>query len=303
VDFNQLRTFLEVSRNKSFSKAADKLHLTQPSISAQVRSLEKSLGHRLFERGGGKVTLTAAGRVFEPYVEDCLSRHNHIKLVLDDLSRSPRGSLTVSANDSTALYVLPHLFSRFKKQHPRVALTVNRTERVRTVELVLNREVDFGVVSLPLTEPRLKTEIIHEDELVLIASPRHPLVTGTTVTLEAVSKHSLLLPVRSRRREMLDRLFSERNLIPRIGMELDSNELLKRLIMADAGIGFLPLVNVAAEVRSKQLVVLKVKDVHIPRKLALIWHKDRDLPVACQMFFKVATGSWLSESLLAYGLA
>jgi DNA-binding transcriptional LysR family regulator len=171
------------------------------------------------------------------------------------------------------------------------------------VELVLNREVDFGVVSLPLADPRLKAEIIHEDELVLIASPRHPLATGEVVDLEAVSRHSLLLPVRSRRREMLDRLFSERNLIPRIGMELDSNELLKRLIMADAGVGFLPLVNVAGELRSKQLVALKIQGIHIPRKLALIWHKDRDLPLACQMFFKVATGSWLSESLLTYGLA
>src|SRR6202020_2599832 len=107
MDFDQLKTFLRRVRQKSFSRAAEKLHVTQPSISAQIRSLETHLGQRLLDRGGGKVTLTAAGRVFEPFAEDCLLRLKHISLMLADLERLPRGSLTVSANDSTALYVLP----------------------------------------------------------------------------------------------------------------------------------------------------------------------------------------------------
>src|ERR1700734_2857688 len=115
MDFDQLTTFLEVSRQKRFSRAAEKLHVTQPSISAQIRALETHLGHRLLDRGGGKVTLTAAGRVFEPFAEDCLLRLKHIHLTMADMERMPRGTLTVSANDSTALYVLPLLISKFKK--------------------------------------------------------------------------------------------------------------------------------------------------------------------------------------------
>ncbi len=290
LDFDHLRTFLEVSRNRSFSRAAEKLRLTQPSISAQIRSLERVVGHRLFDRGGGKVVLTAAGRVFEPYAEDCLSRLNHIQLLMSDLEHSPRGSVTVSANDSTALYVLPQFFSKFKRQYPRVALNIVRAERSETIESVLSREVDFGAVSLPIKDPRLHVELIHEDELVLVANPKHMLATGEMVNLEAVAKHSMLLPTKGRRRESLDLLFSERHLSPKIGMELDSNELLKRFILAEMGMGFLPRINVLQELKLQQLCEVPVEGVSLRRDLGLIFHKDRQLTRAGQIFFKVATG-------------
>ena len=293
MDFDHLKTFLEVSRQKSFSRAAEKLLVTQPSISAQIRALESALGHRLLERGGGKVTLTAAGRVFEPFAEECLTRLNHILLTIGDLERSPRGSLTVSSNDSTALYVLPTFFSRFKRQYSRVALNIVRAERAKTIESVLNREVDFGVVSLPIKDPRLHVEIIHKDELVLVVPAQHPLASeaaGHAVTLEQVARHSLLVPAQGRRREHLDLLFSQRKLTPRIGMELDSNELLKRLILADMGIGFLPRINILTELRAGLVQAVSIEGVEIPRDLGLISHRDRVLSRAGEVFFTVATG-------------
>jgi DNA-binding transcriptional LysR family regulator len=285
MDIDQLKTFLEVSRQKSFSRAAEKLYVTQPSISAQIRALETYLGHRLFERGGGKVTLTAAGRVFEPFAEDCLTRLNHMVLAMADLERSPRGSLSVSANDSTALYVLPVFFSKFRKQYPRVALNIVRAERTKSLELVLDREVDFGVVSLPLKDQRLHIEVVHKDELVLTVPGTHPLASHETVTLQQVAQHRLLLPKQGRRREQLDEL------IPRIGMELDSNELLKRLILKDMGIGFLPKINVHEELRAGVLKVVPIENVEISRDLALISRKDRLLTRAGNAFFTFATGN------------
>jgi DNA-binding transcriptional LysR family regulator len=290
MDFDHLKTFLEVSKQKSFSRAAEKLLVTQPSISAQIRSLESSLGHRLLERGGGKVTLTAAGRVFEPFAEESLSRLNHILLTIADLERSPRGTLTVSANDSTALYVLPSFFSKFKRQYSRVALNIVRAERTKTIESVLNREVDFGVVSLPVRDPRLHVEIIHKDELVLVVPAKHPLAAEETVTLEKLAKYSLLVPTSGRRRENLDMLFAERKLTPKIGMELDSSELLKRLILAEIGIGFLPRINILAELRADQVRALQIEGVSMPRDLGLISHKSRALSRAGNVFFTVATG-------------
>ncbi len=290
MDFNQLRTFLEVSRQKSFSRAAVKLLVTQPSISAQISSLEKILGVRLFERGGGKVTLTAAGRVFEPFAEDCITRFNHITLVMADLERSPRGSLLISANDSTALYVLPTFFSNFKKRYPRVSLNIMRAERSKTIESVLNREADFGVVSLPITDQRLHIEVIHEDEWVLVVPLEHPLASLGSVTLKQISQHNLLVPKQGRRREHLDQLFAQNNLRPRIAMELDSYELLKRLIMAGVGIGFLPRINILTELRAGLIRTVVSEGVVIPRNLALISRTDRVLTRSGHAFFNVATG-------------
>src|SRR5580698_1163276 len=285
MDFDQLKTFLEVSRQKSFSRAAEKLYVTQPSISAQIRALETFLGHRLLERGGGKVTLTASGRVFEPFAEDCLSRLNHVRLTIADLERLPRGSLTVSANDSTALYVLPSFFRKFQKQYPRVSLNIVRAERTKTLELVLAREVEFGVVSLPVKDPRLHIEIIHKDELVLVVPVTHPLSSSGSVSLEEIAKYGLLVPKQGRRRESIDQLFSQHKLIPRIAMELDSNELLKRLILAEMGLGFLPRINVLSELNRGTLRTLHVQDVEISRDLALISRHDRPLTRAGNAFF------------------
>jgi len=260
-----------------------KLLVTQPSISAQISSLEKTIGARLFERGGGKVTLTAAGRVFEPFAEDCISRLNHITLTLADLERSPRGSLLISANDSTALYVLP------KKRYPRVSLNIVRAERAKTIESVLNREADFGVVSLPVSDPRLHVELIHEDEWTLCMPPDHALCSQEIVTLKQIAQHSLLLPKTGRRREHLDHLFAQAKLRPRIGMELDSYELLKRLIIAGMGIGFLPRINVLAELRAGTIHAAQTEGLVIPRNLGLISRIDRELTRAGHAFYNVAT--------------
>ncbi len=290
MDFDWLNTFLEVARQKSFSRAGEKLNVTQPSISAQIRALETHVGHRLLERGGGKVTLTAAGRVFQPFAEQSLAQLKHIRLTLADLERMPRGTLTVSANDSTALYVLPLLISKFKKQYPRVALNIVRAERSKTVELVLDREVEFGIVSLPIKDPRLHLETIHEDKLMVVVPAGHPLTATENVTLAQVAKYGILIPKQGRRREALDFLFAQHKLTPRIAMELDSSELLKRLILAGLGIGILPRINIIAEVKQGLLQTIDVEGLEIPRHLALISRHDATLTRAGNAFFTFATG-------------
>jgi DNA-binding transcriptional LysR family regulator len=292
MDFEQLRTFLEVSRHKSFSRAGEKLSLTQPAISAQIRSLETEVGAQLFDRSGGKVTFTAAGRVFEPFAEHCLECHQHILLAVGEMQRTPRGEIAISANESTCLYVLPQVFTQFKQQYSRVALNIVRADRSRTIEAVLNREVDFGVVALPVKDVRLATEWIHKDELVLIAAQTHALVRNTSgkLRMEDVARHSLLLPKQGRQREQIDLLFSIRELKPNIGMELDSSELLKRFVAAGMGIGFAPRSSVAADEQAATLKVLPIEGVRLQRELALVFRKDKSLSRAAQAFLEIATG-------------
>ncbi len=290
MDFDWLTTFLEVSRLKSFSKAGKKLQLTQPSISAQIRSLETFLGHRLLNRGGGKVTLTAAGRVFQPFAEQSLAQLRHIQHTLADSERMPRGTLTISANDSTALYVLPLLISRFKKQYPRVSLSIVRAERSKTLELVLEREVDFGIVSLPVKDPRLDVEVIHQDKLILVVPAGHPLTELKKATLAEIARYGFLLPHKGRRREALDLLFEQNKVPVRIVMELDSSELLKRLILAGLGIGFLPRSNVLAELQQGTLHTIDVDGLNTSRDLGLISRRDALMTRASTALYTFATG-------------
>ncbi|MGA7887665.1 MAG: LysR family transcriptional regulator [Acidobacteriaceae bacterium] len=289
MDFEQLRTFLEVSRLKSFSRAAQKLLRTQPAISAQIRSLEQEVGTRLFDRDGGKVTYTPAGRLFEPFAESCMERQRHILLAIAEQERSPRGQLSISANEATHLYVLPQVFAQFRRQYPRVMLNVVRAERLRTLESVVNREVDFGVVSLPVRDPRLTVETVHRDELALVAPKGHPLAGRDTVKIPEAAKFPLLLPAHGRRREQLDELFRVNEIVPRIAMEVESSEMLKRYVAVGLGLGFLPRTNVAEEERAGSLSVLSVAGVRLPRDLALVFRKDRQLSRAAQEFLEIAT--------------
>jgi DNA-binding transcriptional LysR family regulator len=290
MDFEQLRTFLEVARYKSFSRAGEKLSLTQPAISAQIRSLETEVGAQLFDRTGGKVTFTAAGRLFEPFAEHCLDCHQHIVMAVGEMQRTPRGEVSISANESTCLYVLPQVFTQFKQQYSRVGLNIIRADRLKTLETVLNRDVDFGVVALPVKDARLTAEWIHKDELVLVAAPNHALARAGKLRMEDVARHPLLLPKHGRQREQIDLLFSIRELKPNIGMELDSSELLKRFVAAGMGIGFAPKSTIAADEEAGVLKILPIEGVRLVRELALVFRKDKSLSRAAQAFLEIATG-------------
>lgn len=290
MDFEQLRTFLEVCRLRSFSRAAEKLMVTQPAISAQIRTLENEVGARLFDRDGGKVTFTAAGKVFEPFAEHCLQCHNHITVAIGELHRSPRGELSVSANEATSLYVLPTVFAQFKQQYSRVGLSIVRADRAKSIESVLSREVDFGVVSLPLKDPRLLVDIIHRDEVVLVAPKNHSLAARESVKLPEIMQHSLLLPKQGRQRELIEDLFRTHEMQPRVAMEVESSELLKRLIVAGLGMGFLPRINVLGDEKMGALEIIKLDGVRLNRELAVVYRKDKTLTRAAHAFLEIATG-------------
>lgn len=290
MDFEQLRTFLEVSQHKSFSRAAGKLLVTQPAISAQIRSLEQEVGAQLFDRVGGKVSLTAAGRVFEPFAEHCLKCHSHILLTVGQLQLQPRGEVSIGANEGTCLYVLPEVIATFKQQYSRVALNIVRAERMRTIEAVLNSEIDFGVVNLPVKDPRLSVEVIHKDELMLVMPPRHPLTKLERIRMVDLAKYPLLLPKQGRQREQIEQIFVMKGLQPKVAMEFDSSELVKRFITAGLGVGFLPGINIRTEERSGELVAREVEGVRLRRALALIARSDHTLSLAAQAFQEIATG-------------
>lgn len=288
MDFEQLTTFLEVWRQKSFSRAAEKLRITQPAVSAQIRSLEREVGERLFDRKGGKITFTPTGRVFEPFAEHSLDCQRHLMMMIAEQHISPRGEIAVSAQESTSLYVLPGIFAEFKKQYPKVALKIIRSERSRTLEALLSREIDFGVVSLPVRDQRFKVQTIHKDEVVLAVPKGHPLKQVPNATVRDIVKYSLLLPKQGRQRELLSNIFRMQDLNPKTIMEVESSELMKRFIIAGLGIGFLPCANIAEEVRTGLLEIVPLESIRIARDLGLVHLKEKSLTRSAQAFQEIA---------------
>jgi DNA-binding transcriptional LysR family regulator len=288
MDFDQIETFLEVARLSSFSRAAERRFRTQPAISSQIRLLEEEVGAKLLDRSGGRVAVTAAGKVFQKYAEDTIEQRRVMMIALAEMHRIPRGEIVVSANEGTCLHILPEVFAEFKRQYPNVAVGVKRSEHQKILEAIIENSSDFGVVSMPIKDKRYTVVPIHRDELVVITPIGHPLSGKKEVSLADAAQYPLLLPKLGRTRDTLETLFHERHVKPNISMELDSSELTKRFVAANVGISFIPRSNVAEDVKAKVLCAIKVSDAVLQRDLALVFRTDKALSRAALAFIEIA---------------
>ena len=288
MDFDQLETFLEVARLSSFSRAAERRFRTQPAISAQIRALEEEVGARLLDRSGGKVSVTAAGKVFQRYAEDTLEQRRVVLVSLAEMERVPRGEIVVAANEGTCLHILPEVFADFKRQYPNVGVGIKRMEHNKTLEAIMDNSCDFGIVSMPVNDKRLTVVSIHRDELIVITPPDHPLAGRGKATIAEIVEFPLLLPKIGRTRDSLENLFHEKRLKPAISMELDSSELLKRFVAVGVGVGFIARSNVVEDLQAKVLAAVTLADASIQRNLALVFRKDKALSRAALAFIDIA---------------
>ena len=287
MDFDQLHTFLEIVRLKSFSKAAQTCYRTQPAISAQVRQLEQELHTELFERFGSRISLTTAGRIFAEYAEQLLDLRRRAQDAIAELEINPRGELVIAANEATCIYVLPEVFSEYRQLFPAVQLQVNRSFGAHVVEAVMDNSADFGLTQLPVEEKRLQVVTIHHDEIRLIVPARHPLGSKRSVTPEDLVDFYLVLPQQGKTRSRLNDWLSPVADEIRISMELDSTEMMKRFVMAGLGLTFLAVSNCREETASGKLRAIALSPEPMVRRLGLIYRKDKALSKAALGFIQV----------------
>jgi DNA-binding transcriptional LysR family regulator len=287
MDFDQLHTFLEIVRLKSFSKAAQTCYRTQPAISAQVRQLEQELQTALFERFGSRISLTTAGKIFAEYAGHLLDLRRRAQDAIAELERNPRGELVIAANEATCIYVLPQVFSEYKSLFPAVQLQVDRSYGARVVEAVMENIADFGLTQLPVQEKRLQVVDIHRDEIRLIAPARHPLAEKKAIFAQDIIDYQLLLPKSGNTRARLNEWLELVEDSIHVSMELDSTEMMKRFVMAGLGLSFLALSNCREEIGAGRLRAIPLGPEPMIRRLGLIYRKDKALSKAALGFIQV----------------
>lgn len=286
MDLDQLHTFLEIVRLKSFSKAAQTCFRTQPAISAQVRQLEQELNTALFDRLGTRIALTSAGKIFADYAEKILEMRRQAQDAINELERAPRGALLIAANEATCIYVLPEVFSSYKTRFPNVQLLVDRSYGTRVVEAVLENQADFGITQLPVREVKLQVVKIHSDDIRLIAPPEHPLAACKSVTCTDLIDYPILLPKSGATRAKLNAWLELVEDRIQISMELDSTEMIKRFVMAGLGLSFLAASHCREEIAKGALVARQLAPEPMVRHLGLIYRKDKALSKAALGFIQ-----------------
>jgi len=291
MNLDQIRNFYEVAVNKSFTLAAEKLYRTQPAISTQVRILEEERGEKLFDRIGKRVCLTQAGEILLPYAERLLNLHNEAKLAITELNATPKGKILIGANEATCIYVLPQIFALFKKKYPEVQISIYRNFSKKVVDKILENQLDFGIVTLPVANRDLNVVPIAEDELWLVTSPSHPLASRRSVNLNELVPHPIIFHKAGTTRERLMKHFGKLWDKLNISMELASIETIKKFVSIGMGVSIVPKSYVLNECEHGTLRLIRVKNLRMIRKLGLIYRKNRYLSRASKAFLEVVQES------------
>jgi DNA-binding transcriptional LysR family regulator len=297
MDFDQLHTFLEIVRLKSFSKAAQTCYRTQPAISAQVRQLEQELRAELFERFGSRISLTTAGRIFTSYAEQMLELRRRAQDAIAELETNPRGELVIAANEATCIYVLPKVFSQYRQLFPAVQLQLNRSYGSRVVEAVMDNSADFGMTQLPVEEKRIQVVSIYQDEIRVIVPAQHRLAGRRSIEPKDLVEDFLVLPQQGKTRQRLNAWLEPVEDDIRVSMELDSTEMMKRFVMAGLGITFLAASNCQEEIAGGKLKDIALSPEPMLRRLGLIYRKDKALSKAALGFIQVVLDHVGNESV------
>lgn len=287
MDLDQLHTFLEIVRLKSFSKAALTCYRTQPAISAQIRQLELDVNTALFERLGTRIQLTPAGRIFADYAEQILDLRRQAQNAINELERVPRGELIIAANEATCIYVLPRVFFEYKKQFPNVQLLVDRSYGKHVVEAVLDNLADFGFSQLPVQEKKLQVVQVHSDEIRLLVPAGHPLAGCSSVRCDELVGHQLLLPKSGATRAKLNAWLEPVEDELQISMELDSTEMIKRFVMAGLGLSFMAASHCREGVAAGELSTVSLAPEPLIRRLGIVYRKDKAFSKAGLGFIQV----------------
>jgi DNA-binding transcriptional LysR family regulator len=274
MDLSTLRVFLAVAHERSFSRAAAKVHRTQPAVSQAVRRLEADLGEELFDRSSKNGTLTDAGRVLLNYGERLVRLAEETESAMRELGDLRRGRVLIGANEAAVHTLLP-LIGRFRLRHPDIVIDVRRVPARQIAVEVLQGSLDFGALTFRPSEAGLLEVVVGTDELVLLVPPVHPFATRRRVSMEEVAGEPVVAhndP--SPARERVLRLFEERQITLKMMIALPSLDGIKRAVELGFGVALLPRRCAITEIAGARLVAVPVEGVSRRRQVTLVCRRS-----------------------------
>jgi DNA-binding transcriptional LysR family regulator len=288
MDINQLEVLIAVAQEKSFSRAAERLHRTQPAISQAIRRLETEIGEPLFDRSSKDGTMTAAGRLLFGHAQQMLNLRLSAHAAIKELKGLHRGKLSLSANEYTVMYLLP-LLPVFRARHPHIKIEVKRSLASRISSEILARETEIGIVSFKPSDPAIAALPVLTDELALIVPPDHPLAARKIVSVRELGAESFIAHnVPSPYRERVVRTFEKYRTPLNISLEMPTLEAIKRFVEGGMGVALVPRLTAQAEIARGQIAALTVREMKLERKLYLVHRKSATLSHAARAFLRVA---------------
>jgi len=275
-----LEMAISVADNASFTRASQKLYVAQSAISRKIKLLEEELGEPIFKRVNKKIYVTPAGETLLRYARRIFQDMRNAKMEISEIAHLERGQLRVGAGMLACTYILPPVLERFKALHPRIDLEVITAPTDILLSKLSDNLIELGVFTLPIKHSDLQVIPLITEEMVVVTSPRHPVLSKETkINAEDLQNYPMILfPKGARTRDVLDGFFNNVGIVPRIVMEAENVALIKPLVKIDLGISIIPLRSVSEELQRGELHYLRIKNHKLIRKVGLVYHKSEYVP-------------------------
>ncbi|HEX8188163.1 MAG TPA: LysR family transcriptional regulator [Pyrinomonadaceae bacterium] len=289
MEIRQLKAFLAIADARTFTAAAQRIHYTQAALSMQIKQLEREVGVPLFTRMPRRVVLTEAGERLMGRAQHILREHDAALAELAELAGAKHGRLRVgSASGMVSADALPSILKKLRKAHTHAEVSVTSGTSEELVKKILAGEADAAFVSLPVQARNVETELLSQDQLVAIASPRHALAGQRVVSAFALAGEKLILGERGgNTRRLIDEFFAEAGLKPTVAMELSRQAAIKNMVAADMGVGIVPLSVAREEVERGKLVRWWIEGARINWEMGLARLSGGYISPVCRSFIEL----------------
>ena len=284
MELYQLGYFIEIARQRSFTRAAERLHMAQPALSQQMKNLESELGTALFIRGRKEIQLTAAGKAFLPRAEALITQAEAAKAIVSDVAQLRGGKLIIAAIPSVSACLLPEVIRSFGKQHGKVGLQLIEDSSERVAENVESGLADIGFLQLPASKSAFETRTIITEPFVLLVAKSHALAKQKEVALKQLASDSFIF-YKGRARDTALETCRKAGFEPRIACESGELETVRALVAAGLGLAIVP--QLAAGNLPKTIQAITIRDPKMQRQIAAVWQKGSVLSPAAQALLKL----------------
>ncbi|MEJ7605975.1 MAG: LysR family transcriptional regulator [Bryobacteraceae bacterium] len=290
MELYPLKVFLTVATERSFSRAAERLFRTQPAISLAVQRLEADLGEKLIDRSSTPPMLTDAGRIVIEFARRFENLEAELQNSLAELRDNSAGKLIIGANESTSLYLLRHI-EQYRRLYPKVKVQVRRTLSSKVPAQLIDGDLELGVISYDPDDERVVSKILYSDHLAFVVSPQHRFAKRKSVSIvelgmETFIAHNVISPYR----EVVLREFQRHRVSLNMDVEMPTVETIRKLVQRNEGVAFLPRMCVEQEVEQKTLREIKVAEMHVERKIRIVYPAKRALSHAAKAFLELVKG-------------
>lgn len=285
MNFRKLKIFYETAIELNMTRVANKLYISQPSISQAIHEIEDEVEVKLFDRIGKKLFLTNEGELYLTYVRRILNLYEEAAKAMNDMSKNEKGKIKIGASTTIGIYILPDIIKGFLQEHTGIEISLSVDNTINIEKMILENKIDFAYIEGKSCFDEIIKEEVWEDELIFICSSRHKWNKKNVLRKEDISNEKFIMREDgSGTREIVESFLESNNIDFNIFMELGNTEAIKKSVEANLGISCLSIRSVEEKIKNGDLKGFRIDGINVTRKLSLIYHKDKFLSNVMKSF-------------------